>query len=174
MSTPDLESFAGRPFSFYPAILNIEHNEWTYQKGTWSEILVHNTKTEKEIWVPRRHLGEISRVDEPVMIVGLNSELEYKGGTVWPHKRRIIQMPRASKSAKSGNEEENGGAPPAPPASRESAAERKIGWLILGTLAAFIGLAALGVYLTRSKETGGQVTYQAIVQQALARQAADG
>ncbi|HWC01028.1 MAG TPA: hypothetical protein VG672_30180 [Bryobacteraceae bacterium] len=93
--TPPFDTLAVRPFSFYPAILNIEHNEWLVRKSTWSEILVYNTKMDLEIWIPRRFLGEISSVDDPVLIVGLVKELEYKGGTVWPYQRRVIQMPVA-------------------------------------------------------------------------------
>src|SRR5437588_824975 len=37
---PPLEHLGARPFSLYPAILNIEHNEWLFRKATWSEILV--------------------------------------------------------------------------------------------------------------------------------------
>lgn len=92
---PEFDQLSHRPFSFYPPILNIEHNEWRFLRGTWSEILVVNRKTKQEIWIPRRYLGEISRVDEPVMIAGLTRELEYKGGTVWPYARRVIEMPRA-------------------------------------------------------------------------------
>ncbi len=58
-----------RPFSFYPPVVGVEHNEWLYKQATWSEILVTNTKTNMEVWVPRRFLGELSKVDEPVMIV---------------------------------------------------------------------------------------------------------
>src|SRR5512141_2863581 len=89
------EPLVHRPFSFYPPILNIAHNEWRLRRSTWSELLVVNAKTGAEVWIPRRFLGEISRVDEPVMIVGLLKELEYKGGSVWPHERRVIEMPRA-------------------------------------------------------------------------------
>lgn len=92
---PEFDHLSHRPFSFYPPILNIEHNEWLLRRGTWSEILVVNRKTDQEVWIPRRYIGEVSRVDEPVMIVGLTKELEYKGGTVWPHERRVIEMPRA-------------------------------------------------------------------------------
>src|SRR5713226_2004423 len=92
---PPLEQLGQRPFSFYPAIANIEHNEWMYRQSTWSETLVRNTKTGVEVWVPRRFVGEVSRVDEPVMIVGLLKELEYKAGTLWPAERRVIEMPRA-------------------------------------------------------------------------------
>ncbi|MFN3321896.1 MAG: hypothetical protein ACK5AZ_00250 [Bryobacteraceae bacterium] len=92
---PPLEHLGQRAFAFYPPILGIEHNEWIFQRATWSELLVLNTKSNLEVWIPRRFLGEISRIEEPVMIVGLLKELEYKAGTVWPHERRVIQMPRA-------------------------------------------------------------------------------
>jgi len=96
---PPLESLGNRPFSFYPAIINIEHNEWLYQKATWSEVLVVNAKTGQELWIPRRFLGELSRIDDPVVIVGLNKELEYRGGAVWPYQRRVLQMPLAVNDA---------------------------------------------------------------------------
>src|SRR6266699_399840 len=90
-----LEHLGVRPFSFYPAILNVEHNEWLFRKATWSEILVVNCKSGAEIWISRRFVGEVSRIDDPVLIVGLNRELEYKGGAVWPFQRRVIEMPVA-------------------------------------------------------------------------------
>jgi hypothetical protein len=92
---PSLDHLATRPFSFYPPIINIERNEWLYRKATWSEILVLNCKSGEEIWIPRRFLGEVSRIDDPVLIVGLTKELEYKGGAVWPYQRRVIEMPLA-------------------------------------------------------------------------------
>ena len=96
MPEPTLEELGTeRAFSFYPPLLGVEHNEWTYRKSTWSEILVHNTKSEQDIWIPRRFVGELSSVDEPVMIVGLKKELEYRGGAVWPHERRVIELPKA-------------------------------------------------------------------------------
>jgi hypothetical protein len=92
---PPLAQLGRRPFSFYPAILNAGHNEWVYRSATWSDVLVRNTNTDEEVFVPRRYLGEISRVDAPVMIVGLLAELEYRSGAVWPVERRVIEMPRA-------------------------------------------------------------------------------
>jgi hypothetical protein len=86
---------AKRAFSFYPPILNVEHNEWRFRKATWSEVLVTNAKSDLEIWIPRRLIVEVSSVDQPVMIVGLSKELEYKAGTVWPHERKLIEMPSA-------------------------------------------------------------------------------
>ena len=92
---PPYDQVGHRPFSFYPAIVNVEHNEWRLRRATWSEMLVVNTKSGEEIWIPRRFLGELSRTDEPVMIVGLNKELEFKAGQIVPFVRRVIEMPRA-------------------------------------------------------------------------------
>jgi hypothetical protein len=95
MPTPSIDTLKDRPFSFYPPIVNIEHNEWRYRKSTWAEVLVKNSRTSEEIWISRQYLGEISRIDEPVVIVGLVKELEYKGGAIWPYQRRVISMPVA-------------------------------------------------------------------------------
>src|SRR5258708_7308311 len=92
---PQLDHLITRPFSFYPPIIGIEHNEWLYRKASWSEILVVTGKSGEEIWISRRYIGEVSRVDDPVLIVGLSRELEYKGGMVVPFQRRVIEMPVA-------------------------------------------------------------------------------
>jgi hypothetical protein len=92
---PALEPLAGRPFSFYPPILGIQHNEWIFRKATWSELVVVNRKSGEEISIPRRLVGEASIVDDPVVIVGLLRELEYREGAVWPCQRRVIEMPLA-------------------------------------------------------------------------------
>jgi hypothetical protein len=92
---PALGHLAARPFSFYPAIRGIEHNEWNFRKLTWSELLVVNRKTGEEISIPRRLVGEVSIVDDPVVIVGLLRDLEYRDGAVWPCQRRVIEMPVA-------------------------------------------------------------------------------
>src|ERR1035438_7935007 len=42
---PQLDHLITRPFSFYPPIIGIEHNEWLYRKASWSEILVVNCKS---------------------------------------------------------------------------------------------------------------------------------
>jgi hypothetical protein len=89
------ESLGRRPFSFYPPILNVEHNEWVLRHANWTEFQVINTKTRAELCVPRRFVGEGALVEEPVMIVGLVKELEYREGVVLPHIRRVIEMPRA-------------------------------------------------------------------------------
>src|SRR3954454_12744492 len=92
---PSLEHLVTRPFSFYPPIVGIEHNEWLYRKANWSEILVVNCRSGVEIWISRRFIGEVARVEDPVLIVGLARELEYKGGMIVPFQRRVIQMPLA-------------------------------------------------------------------------------
>lgn len=90
---PPVDELEGRPFSFYPPILNVEHNEWTLKEATWSEIVVENTKSDMVVAVPRRYFGQVSQVEEPVMIVGLTKELEYKTGSVWPTERKVFSMP---------------------------------------------------------------------------------
>ena len=91
LPTP-LEQLGSRPFSFYPPILGIERNEWLFRRATWPEVLVTNAHTGEQIAIPRRFLGEVSRIEEPV-IVGLLKELEFREGAVWPHKRVVLQMP---------------------------------------------------------------------------------
>lgn len=92
---PLLGHLAARPFSFYPPILRVEHNEWIFRKATWSDLVVVNHKTGLEISIPRTFVGEISLIDHPVVIVGLNRELEYMDGAVSPYQRRVIEMPIA-------------------------------------------------------------------------------
>lgn len=96
---PPLDQLGRSAFSFYPPIVNVEHNRWTIRRATWTEVQVMNTKTSAELWIPRHFLGEVSLVGEPVMIVGLVKELECREGVVYPHVRRVIEMPRAANDA---------------------------------------------------------------------------
>jgi hypothetical protein len=96
---PLLGHLAGRPFAFYPAILNVEPNQWFFRKATWSELVVVNGKTGAELSIPRRFVGELSSFDEPFPIVGLHRQLEYRDGAVWPYGRRVIEMPVAGERA---------------------------------------------------------------------------
>jgi hypothetical protein len=82
-------------FSFYPAIVGVQHNEWTLRRATWTDILVANAKTSEEISIPRRFVGEVSSIEAPFRIVGLVKELEYQQGMILPHRRSVIEMPRA-------------------------------------------------------------------------------
>ena len=92
---PPIAQLGGQPFSFYPAILNIPHNEWIYEGATWSEVNVRNKATSESIAIPRHYVGEIASADAPVVIVGLLKELEFSSGAVLPAKRRVIEMPLA-------------------------------------------------------------------------------
>lgn len=171
---PPLESLGSRPFAFYPPILGVEHNEWRYRRATWSELIVFNTKNDEEICIPRRFLGEVSRIDEPLVIVGLRKELEYKMGQVWPHERRVIEMPRAVNDfARPMTEPEEPPAStahlPAPVVSirLESGTERKVGRLISIVLIASILFFVLAVSFFRGRAAGTHVTYSPVLQSDL-------
>ena len=146
---PSLEQLTGRSFSFYPPIVGVEHNEWLYMRATWSEVLVVNAKSQSEVWVPRRYLGAISKIEEPVMIVGLSKELEFKAGQLWPFERRVIEMPRPVGPSPAAPLDR-----PHPTAAevigiRSGGNESKIGWvigfvLIFGVLACFLVVSYFG------------------------------
>lgn len=134
------EALSGRRFAFYPAIRNIEHNEWTLEGETWSEIHAKNVESGQELWIPRNHLGEVSSSDSPVLIVGLKRELEYKAGAVFPFRNPVVSMPGkpAPRPAPQGAPE-----PQPPPPNRDSTTEARtfslIGKaLVAGLFAAFL------------------------------------
>jgi hypothetical protein len=162
---PHLEDLGKRPFSFYPPIVGVDHNEWMFDRGNWSEILVRNTQSGTEVWIPRSYLGEVSKVDHPVMIVGLKRELEYKGGAVWPYMRRVLSMPPNPIAAPPAP-----GAEPPPELSTaarlglDNSAESRIGKLIVAALAigVFLTVAVIGVLKIRS--TGGRIEYKGVLQ----------
>lgn len=142
---PEFEPLLHQNFAFYPPILNVDHNEWRYVRGTWSEFLVANTSSNLEVWIPRRLLGEISSVDQPVMIVGLRKELEYKAGTVWPHERRVFEMPHTPAAVPDAAPQ------PVPPHSirRTASTESRIGRLIAIVLGACLLACLLVVAVLR-------------------------
>jgi hypothetical protein len=164
---PRLEDLGERHFSFYPPIVNVDHNEWLCKSSNWSEILVHNTKSSTDIWIPRAYVGEISKIDEPVMIVGLKRELEYKGGSVWPYVRKILPMPANPVATTPVSGE---AAPPTAGRSvmsldsgTESGIGKMIGIaLVVGVLGTFIGVS-----LFRQKTTGGTIEYRGVLQAEL-------
>jgi len=163
---PPFDETGDRAFSFFPPILGIEHNEWRAQQATWSEILVANTKSDQTVWVPRRYIGELSRVDEPVMIVGLKKELEHKAGGVWPHEKRVLTMPPISTAPVALR--------PEPVAARgpvnlrmDSGAESRIGRMILVSLVVAVGLLALVVAFYRGRTSGEQVEFHGVLQAEL-------
>jgi hypothetical protein len=148
---PPLEPLARRTFSFFPPILNVEHNEWRFRKATWSEILVVNAKSDLEIWIPRRLIGEVSSVDEPVMIVGLLKELEYKAGAVWPHERRVIEMPAVGEMPQAQPGPGGGTGSVAVLDTRAgSPTESRIGRLVGAVLALGLLLCCLVIFVFRS------------------------
>ena len=167
---PPLEQLGPRPFSFYPPIANIVHNEWLYQRATWSEILIRNTKTAEEIWVPRRLLGEISRIEEPVMIVGLTKEMEYRAGALWPVVRRVIEMPLAVNETPRPAVVSSSEAKPAAVVGIRTSdgAESRIGRLVLVGISVAILGCVLMVSLYRGEVIGSRVVYSPILQSDIA------
>ena len=167
---PGFEQIGNRTFSFYPPVLNVEHNEWHYRKATWSEVLVVNAKSGLEVWIPRLYIGAFSRVDEPVVIVGLTKELEYKGGQVWPYVRRVIEMPRAVNDSFRPPLEEPASTPK--PASvvgirTESGTESRIWRLLVAALAVGIAACLIVITVLRSGRDGSRIVYTPVVQSDL-------
>ncbi len=170
MPSEDLEKFVDRSFSFYPPILNIEHNEWTYEGASWSEVHIRNANSDLDLWVPRRYFGEISRVETPMMIVGLVQELEYEGGMLTPHRRRVLEMPGGRVPAAS----REGAAPPPPAPKRQGTGpERRIQRLILACLVVAVVVTFAGVLLTRDRQSGGRINYQTVLQAELGLKGGD-
>src|SRR5450631_3474821 len=145
---PSLDHLSTRPFSFYPPIVNIEHNEWLFRKATWSEIQVVNCRSGAEVWISRRFVGEVARVEDPVLIVGLNRELELNSGMIVPYQRRIIEMPMAvgsplPTSSAARNE-------PAPVVGiRLEPSDRRVVKLILVAVSSLIALYIVALGFTR-------------------------
>jgi hypothetical protein len=143
---PTIDELGELRFSFYPAILNVEHNEWVVRELKWSEILVGNCKTGDEVWVPRRYIGEVASTEDPVVIIGLKKELEYKAGAVWPHDRRMLKMPQGrAKSYPQDPDRQYESRPPSFMSRLAAGPEMKVGRLIGGVLA--VGVALMLVVL---------------------------
>ena len=134
------EALQGRRFAFFPAIRNVEHNEWTLEQESWSEILAKNTLTGEEIWVPRNHLGELSSSDKPVMIVGLRRELQYRNGQVAPYRKAVVEIPSAPQPRPSSEAE------PEPPPLRESSTDSTTFSLIGRAILIALGVLFVGVF----------------------------
>ena len=160
---PPLEELGQRPFSFYPPIVGIEHNEWTYRKATWSEILVANRKSGLEVYLPRVFVGELSSIEEPIAIVGLNKELEYKAGAIVPHIRRVIQMPRAVNEGPIRRESRApSGLAPVVGIRLEHKSESKIGRMLLVSTAVAVTIVVGAVALFQGGSR--RVTYTPVMQ----------
>jgi len=166
MSLPPISALnhlGNRSFSFYPPILNIENNEWFFRRGTWSEIQVVNSRSALEIWIPRRFLGEVSLIEDPIVIVGLVKELEYQAGAVLPHQRRVIEMPVAV-GERARPPLPRGDAPaPVIGIRTESVTESRMGKLVgLTILAGAIGVTCfLGVSVFREGSLKPRASYNA-------------
>lgn len=91
-------SLSGRSFAFFPPIRNVQHNQWQFVRETWAETLVANTESGEEVWIPRRLLGTLSPVDQPIPIVGLQKELELRAGAVWPYRTKLLEMPAGKRN----------------------------------------------------------------------------
>ncbi len=83
-----------RRFAFYPAIKDVEPNEWLLGTGSWTEVQVVNAQTGSEIWIPRQCIGAVSDSHDGLLVVGLTKELEYRAGALGPRFKRVIEMPR--------------------------------------------------------------------------------
>ncbi|MFN7920612.1 MAG: hypothetical protein U0Q16_10980 [Bryobacteraceae bacterium] len=164
---PRLDELGDRHFSFYPPIVSIDHNEWTIGESNWSEILVHNVKTGLEVWIPRAYVGEISKIEEPVMIVGLKRELEYKGGSVWPFTRKVLSMPSGPQMPPPVPETEIAKPSTFSNIRLDSGTESGIGKMIGIALLVGVLLTFVGVMVSRQRSTGGTIEYRGILQAEL-------
>jgi hypothetical protein len=143
---PPFDDIGRRQFSFYPSITNAEPNEWLLRNANWSEVQVVNSRTRQEIWIPRQYVGCISETDDPLLIVDLTKELEFREGAVWPRVKRVIEMPLAANGnanearlkpwLRSAREERTTPAPVIGIRLEDSAASKK------GRVAAYLGVGA--------------------------------
>ncbi len=150
---PPFDRLANARFSLYPAILGIEHNEWTFRQCTWSEALIQNTGTGLEVWIPRQHVGEISTTEDPVLILGLNRELEYKGGILVPFQTRLLKMPEPVFGR---GDSDAAVEPPHVLGVRLEASDRRALKLIGIALAAFLAIYVVVVGFTRIGDIRGK------------------
>jgi hypothetical protein len=98
-------------------------------------------------------VGEVARIEDPVLIVGLNRELEYKAGMIVPYQRRIIEMPVAvgAPVVTAGAAPSRG--EPAPVVGiRLEPSDRRIVKLILVAVAVLIVLYLVALSFTRVGE----------------------
>ena len=154
-----LEQLGNRPFSFYPAIRNIQHNEWQLRRAHADEIQVLNTKSQQELWIPRSFLSGVSSSEEPFVIVGLLKELEYREGVVAPHVRRVIQMPLAVNDIPRpwlNPPQECGQLAPVVGIRVERSAESQKGRKLMGAIAAGILTCVVGMVIFRDTTAGAR------------------
>jgi hypothetical protein len=90
-----LQQLGGRRFSFHPPIRNVDHNEWIYRRASWNEVVVVNTRSGIEACIPRSFVGDVSFVDDPVVIVCLRRELQWIENSVRAWRAPVIEIPIA-------------------------------------------------------------------------------
>jgi hypothetical protein len=98
-------------------------------------------------------VGDISKTDEPVLILGLTRELEYKGGMLVPFQPRVLKMPEAglASSTDSGATE-----PPQVLGVRLEASDRRALKLIGIALGVFLAIYIIAVGATRIGDVQGK------------------
>ncbi len=147
------EELGGRPFAFYPPVRNVEYNEWRFLQATWAEILVENAKAGIEVWIPRRHFGAISSVDQPMPIVGLTKELEYRAGTVLPFRTKVLEMPQGAP----GRSEAEGAASAQSPAGKRTGSGPRNEGSVAKLIGVMLVIALLAVFSTVAVYRGGSL-----------------
>lgn len=138
----------GRTFAFFPAIRNFEHNEWTLEKETWSEVLAKNAHNGEEIWVPRSHIGKVSSSESPILILGLLRELQYKAGAVSPYRQQVVSMPAPIGTPRPSGARES---EPAEPKRGNSAADKQTLSFIVKALLVALSFVLLFVMFNFSR-----------------------
>ena len=156
-----LEQLGHRPFSFYPAIQSIQHNEWQFCRARADEIQVVNTKSQEELWIPRRFLSGVSSIEEPFVIVGLLKELEYREGVVVPLVRRVIEMPVAVNDVPRPwlSVPQPGQLAPVVGIRVESSAESQKSRKLMGAVAAGILTCIVGMVIFRDATAGSRTRF---------------
>jgi hypothetical protein len=98
-----LDYVGRRRFAFYPPIRNAQPNEWMLGAGSWAEVQVVNPTTGRELWVPRLYISAVSE-SGGVLMVELTTELEIRGRSLEPRRKRVIEMPRAAAKVEATDE----------------------------------------------------------------------
>jgi hypothetical protein len=91
-----LDYVGHRRFALYPAVGDLEPNEWVLGAASWSEVQVVNSRTGGEMWIPRQYIGGVSDRYDSVLVVELTKELEYRSGALEPRVKRVIEMPQGA------------------------------------------------------------------------------
>lgn len=162
-----------RSFSFFPPIRNIHHNEWRFVRETWAETLVLNPQSGQEVWIPRRALGVISSVEEPFPIVGLHQEMEFRAGTVWPYRPKVLSMPRGARDPQPLLPHVPDGAAPRAPVLGNRAEGRVARLIGISLLLGLIGMVVVLAVFRGDGIFGNRVILQTADQEYLSLRAGD-